>query len=46
MLIIKKIDDQQSFYHDTKLSMYREAKNTQTNIEKEKKEIARQEDKK
>jgi len=26
--------------------MYREAKNTQTNIEKKKKEIARQEDKK
>jgi len=25
---------QQSFYHDTKMSMYHESKNTQTNIEK------------
>jgi len=27
---------QQSFFHNTKMSMYREAKNTQTNIEKKK----------
>ncbi len=38
ILIIKKIDVNKRFFHNTKMSMYREGKNTQTNIEKKKKE--------